>query len=222
MLKFIKFFPFIAFLLLLTFGCSNTNNRITYDRCSELKNGCIIKNTKVEILTNRGEFIVELDGLNAPLTSSNFLLLANGGLYNGTSFDRSIKSPYPLLVQGGQKEFKYELEDEKQSYINKRSISINSIPLEIKLKGEKDPRYNEMIIKSDNFTRILLNHERGSLAMARFQPLDSARIKFYITLKKMPELDGRYAVFGKVIKGMDVIDSIKEGDVILKVKEVGK
>ena len=58
--------------------------------------------------------------------------------------------------------------------------------------------------------------------MARSQSLNSGRIKFYITLKKLPELDGRYSVFGKVLEGMNIIDSIREGDVILTIKELPK
>ncbi len=222
-LIFSNHFLLILIPLLVTFGCSEPKNRISYNsRCFELENGCINNNIKVEIMTNKGRVIVELNAINAPLTSTNFLMLVNRGLYDGTSFDRSIKSPYPFLVQGGHKEFKYDFENNKKSYLDKRSISIKSIPLEIKLKGEDYPRYNQTVLRADNFKRILLKHERGSIAMARSQSVDSARIKFYITLKNLPELDGRYAVFGKVLKGMDVIDSIKEGDLILKVKEVRK
>ncbi len=217
---FLNLFSLIVIPLFAILGCSQKNNVITYDTCSEFENGCIKKNTKVEIYTNKGIFIVELNANSSPVTASNFLVLANRGLYNGTSFDRSIKSPFPVLVQGGHREYKYDTENNKKSYLDKRSISIKSIPLEIKLKGEERPRYNEIINNNDNFKRILLTHERGSLAMARYQSLDSARIKFYITLKKMPELDGRYSVFGKVTSGMEIVDSIKEGDVILKIKEV--
>ncbi len=213
------FFPLIFIPLLLCFGCSKENKKIIYDRCSQFENGCINKNIKLEILTNRGSILIELDAINAPITASNFVFLANRGLYDGTYFDRSIQTPYPFLIQGGHKEFKYEFENNKKSYINERSISIKSIPLEIKLKGEIDPRYNQMITNSDNFKKIILKHESGSLAMARSQSLDSARIKFYITLKETPELDGRYAVFGKVINGFEVLDNIQEGDLIVRVKE---
>ncbi len=224
MIYFVNRVLLIFFALLATFGCSRLNKRVSYDQCLILENGCILNNIKVEITTNRGLIIVELNGKNAPLTSSNFLFLANNGLYDGTFFDRSIKKPYPFLVQGGHKDLKYNfnIENNKKSYLNKRSTLIKPIPLEIKLKGEDKPRYNQIITKSDNFKRILLSHKRGSLAMARSQTLDSARTKFYITLKDLPELDGRYAVFGRVLKGMAVIESIQEGDFIVKVKEVNR
>ena len=56
--------------------------------------------------------------------------------------------------------------------------------------------------------------------MARDQSLDSASIQFYISLKDLPELDGRYAVFGRVVDGMSIIDSLDEGDLILNMKVI--
>ena len=58
----------------------------------------------------------------------------------------------------------------------------------------------------------MLNHERGSVAMARSQAPDSASAQFYVALRPLPELDGRYAVFGRVIEGLDVVDQIEQGD----------
>ena len=63
-----------------------------------------------------------------------------------------------------------------------------------------------------------LTHDRGSLAMARSEPLDSASAQFYISLQSLPELDGRYAVFGKVINGMETLEKIEQGDFIIKAK----
>ena len=48
--------------------------------------------------------------------------------------------------------------------------------------------------------------------MARSQAPDSASAQFYVALRPLPELDGRYAVFGRVIEGLDVIDRIEQGD----------
>ena len=54
--------------------------------------------------------------------------------------------------------------------------------------------------------------------MARSESLDSASSQFYIALRDLPELDGRYAVFGKVVEGMNVVDSLEEGDYIIGFK----
>ena len=59
-------------------------------------------------------------------------------------------------------------------------------------------------------------HRKGSLAMARSQTPGSGSAQFYIALKPLPELDGRYSVFGRVIKGMEVVDQINQGDSIIK------
>ena len=56
--------------------------------------------------------------------------------------------------------------------------------------------------------------------MARSEKLDSASSQFYILLKSLPELDGRYAVFGKVINGMDIVDLIQEKDFIVEAKRL--
>ena len=62
-----------------------------------------------------------------------------------------------------------------------------------------------------------LKNIRGAIAMARSQDPDSAGSQFYILTKDAPYLDGGYAVFGYVIKGMDVVDKIKIGDKINKI-----
>ena len=102
--------------------------------------------------------------------------------------------------------------------LDNKKFYIKTIPLEIKLKDEQHPRYNKLLIKSDELNRIDLVHNRGSIAIARSNALDSGSTQFYIALKNLPELDGRYAVFGKVLEGMNVVDSIQQGDLILKIK----
>jgi magnesium chelatase family protein len=57
---------------------------------------------------------------------------------------------------------------------------------------------------------------RGALAMARSADPNSASAQFYIALKALPELDGRYAVFGRVTQGMEVVDEISQGDRLVK------
>ena len=73
-----------------------------------------------------------------------------------------------------------------------------------------------MIIKPTELTQLQLPHKRGSIAMARSPALNSASAQFYITLKPLPELDWRFSVFGRVVEGMNIVDSIEEGDRIVK------
>lgn len=62
-----------------------------------------------------------------------------------------------------------------------------------------------------------LHHDKGVLAMARSSNPNSASSQFYITLDAAPHLDGSYAVFGRVIEGMDVVLSLREGDVMTSI-----
>ncbi len=66
-------------------------------------------------------------------------------------------------------------------------------------------------------TSPLLKNTRGAVAMARSNDPDSAGSQFYILKKDAPWLDGKYAVFGRVIKGMEIVDQIKQGDKMQKV-----
>ena len=218
---------FLAFLIIFLslFGCHKQLSETPEDLCLALLNdNCINKSIKVKMYTSKGEVILELNGELAPLTASNFLLLVEKGVYQGTIFNRVIRSPYPFILQGGYKDLAYSLDSnlksKDESYINKSSLGLTHIPLEIKLKGEDKPRYNKLVSNYDDFNRIELNHQRGALAMARAQLLDSASIQFYISLKDLPELDGRYAVFGRVVDGMNVVDSLNEGDLILNMKVI--
>ena len=67
---------------------------------------------------------------------------------------------------------------------------------------------------------IELKHKRSYLSMARSKKLNSANSQFYILLKSLPELDGRFSVFGKVISDMNVVELIEEGDFIVKAERL--
>jgi peptidyl-prolyl cis-trans isomerase B (cyclophilin B) len=106
------------------------------------------------------------------------------------------------------------------SFVDPETGQSRMIPLEISFRGEENPRYSREITNPSQLNSLTLNHERGAVAMARSQDPDSASAQFYIALKPLPELDGRYAVFGRVIAGMDVVDEIRQGDRMTKVSLV--
>ena len=89
-----------------------------------------------------------------------------------------------------------------------------------KLKNNNIPIYGKEIDLSNQKNNIELTHKRGSLSMTRSKKLNSASSQFYISLKSLPELDGRYAVFGKVVRGMNVVDLIQEEDFIVEAKRL--
>ena len=69
-------------------------------------------------------------------------------------------------------------------------------------------------------SKLDLVHQRGAVAMARSADPNSASAQFYVALQALPELDGRYAVFGRVSKGMEVVDQIRQGDKLIKASVV--
>ena len=210
---------FYAFLLInLTFisGCTFLKKNENIDICSSTKLPCIFKNEYVLFITNRGNIKLELYGKSAPITVGNFIDFVEKGAYNNTTFNRVIKKPYPFIIRAGGDFFK----DSRKTLINESNRKIRYIPLEIKLKNKKIPIYGKELDVYDKLNEIELKHKRSYLSMARSKTLNSASSQFYILLKSLPELDGRFAVFGKVISGMNVVDLIQEKDYIIEAKRV--
>ena len=132
----------------------------------------------ITISTNHGDIVIELFETTAPISSENFRQYVDDGFFVDTVFHRVIPN---FMIQGG------------------------GMPADMSRKTTRAPIKNE----ADNGEKNL----RGTLAMARTGEVDSATSQFFINLKDNAFLDhgGRdfgYAVFGKVIDGMDVVDAI--------------
>jgi peptidyl-prolyl cis-trans isomerase B (cyclophilin B) len=138
---------------------------------------------RVAIKTSMGEIVLELDRKRAPVTVENFLQYTKDGFYNGTVFHRVIPD---FMIQGGGME------------------------PGMKKKPTRDPIRNEATNGLKNKT--------GTVAMARTSVVDSATGQFFINCKDNSFLDHRntssqgygYAVFGKVVEGMDVVRKIEK------------
>ncbi len=136
---------------------------------------------KVRLATSQGDIIVELDAAKAPKSVENFLTYVKDGHYDGTIFHRVIDN---FMIQGGG--MKPDMSEK---------ATRAPIPLE---------------------SRNGLTNVRGTLAMARTPAPNSATAQFFINLKDNAFLDqansrdgNGYAVFGRVVSGMDVVDKIK-------------
>ncbi|MAR52377.1 MAG: peptidylprolyl isomerase [Propionibacteriaceae bacterium] len=213
----------LVFCLPLLVGCSPSNTAsVVPSGCGQASSPCLQGKASVELTTTRGVVTLELDGDAAPVTAGNFADLVKRGVYDGTVFHRVIREPVPFVVQGGDPSSNDPSTLKSQygtgSFIDSNSGQARFIPLELSYKNEDQPRYSRVSTNPSDLQQLKLSHERGALAMARSQSPDSASAQFYIALRPLPELDGRYAVFGRVTDGMEVVDEIQQDDKLLKAK----
>ena len=208
----------IFFIINLIFinGCSNLKKSEEIIICSNTIYPCADKNEYVLLITNKGKIKLELYGKSAPITVGNFIDFVERGAYDKSIFNRVIKNPYPFIIRGGYG----GLVGNKNKFLDSKTGKKRYIPLEIKLSTNNLPLYGKKIVTSSKINDIELKHERSYISMARSEALNSASSQFYILLKSLPELDGRFAVFGKVISGMNVVDLIEEDDFIIEAKRV--
>ncbi|MBI2581937.1 peptidylprolyl isomerase [Candidatus Woesearchaeota archaeon] len=141
--------------------------------------GSTMKNRTAVFETNLGTFELELFESQMPITTKNFIDLAEKGYYDNTKFHRVIED---FMVQGGDPLSK---DNSKKNYW-----------------GTGGPGYK---IK-DEFAKGLSN-VRGTIAMANAGP-NTGGSQFFINVVDNTFLDGKHPVFGKVVEGMDVVDEI--------------
>ena len=195
-------------------ACSYKNNVDSNYYCQKLRFNCIQSNKIVIFKTTKGDFEVELFGKDNPVTVSNFLENIDNDIYENQKFYKIIIYPQIKFIHGGV-DPKNKLYFERNQNLNKTSPSI---PLEIKFKEESKPRYNYQI-KNPNETENLVNtFENGSISMVKIGKNKSSSTEFFFVTTKIPELDGRYSIFGKIIKGLDVLKKINKEDYIKAVQ----
>lgn len=146
----------------------------------------------VRMVTTRGVILIKLYPKDAPRSCANFEKLVKKGFYNGLTFHRitDLNPGTPSkIVQGGDPQG------------NGQGGPGYMIKGEFKSNGVDNP----------------LTHVAGAVAMARSGSPDSAGSQFYICVNPVHFLDGNYAVFGQVIKGLEVADKLQMGDKMTKV-----
>ena len=182
--------------------------------CKKLKFSCIQADKVVNFKTSKGDFKVKLFGKSSPVTVSNFIENIDNNLYVNQKFYKIISYPQIKFVHGG-------VNPENRIYIE-RNQSLNKttsqIPLEIKFKGEINPRYNYQIKNPSEINNLVNVFEKGSIAMVKNDKNNSSSTEFFFVTNKIPELDGRYSIFGKIIKGLDVLKKINKEDYIKSVQ----
>ncbi len=195
-------------------ACSFKNEIDSNYYCQKLKLTCLKGNKIVYFKTSKGDFEVKLLGKDYPVTVSNFLENIDNNIYKNKKFYKIINYPQIKFIQGGVNP-ENEFYIQQNQTLNKTSASI---PLEIKFKEEIKPRYNYQI-KNPNETKNLINtFESGSIAMVKSGKKKSSSTEFFFVTSKIPELDGRYSIFGKITKGLDVLKKINKEDYIKAVQ----
>ncbi len=186
MLKTIKLFSILS-LVMFAAACAKQEINTTAPAQQETKQisqtNTNQENTmQVSLKTNKGEILLELDGKNAPNTVENFVQYVKDGHYNGTIFHRVIKG---FMIQGGG-----------------FNPDMDQLPTRAPIMNEADNG-----LKNNKYT----------IAMARTMDPDSATAQFFINTNDNDFLNFKsqtpqgwgYAVFGKVIKGQEVVDAIE-------------
>jgi cyclophilin family peptidyl-prolyl cis-trans isomerase len=174
----------------LVYGCNDKTNKAEADKKIVNSERTIVKpqSNIVKLETSKGNIVIELNEQAAPVTVRNFLGYVEAGFYNGTIFHRVIPG---FMIQGGGL---------TPQMIQKKTL---------------DPIINE--------AKNGLSNKRGTIAMARSNNPNSATAQFFINhrdndvLDYMDDNQPGYAVFGKVIEGMDIVDAIASVDTTTRV-----
>jgi len=195
-------------------ACNFKNKIDSSYYCKKLNFSCIDTNKVVLFKTTKGDFEVKLFGKDNPVTVSNFLDNMENNIYVNKKFYKIINFPQISFIHGGINP-ENKLYIEQNQTLNKTS---RSIPLEIKFKEEIQPRYNYQIKNPNETENLVNNFESGSIAMTKNGENKSSSTEFFFVTSKIPELDGRYSIFGKIIKGLDVLEKIKKEDYIQAVQ----
>jgi peptidylprolyl isomerase len=171
--------------------------------------------------TTKGDVTAVLDGYSAPVTAGNFVDLVQRGFYDNMSF---IRAEDNYVLQTG------DPAGPEEGFIDPKTKQYRAIPLEILVKGDEAPVYGATLEFLGRFLEdpVLPFSAFGTLGMARPESdPDGGSSQFFFFLFE-PELtpaglnllDGRYAVFGYVIDGKDVLDTLGQDDTIQSARVV--
>jgi len=179
---------------------------LSISSCKSTKYNDLDDGLYADVQTVKGDIVLKLEYEKTPVTVANFVSLAEGNnayvdekfkgkpFYDGLKFHRVVKD---FIIQGGDP----------------------------RGNGSGSPGYKfEDEFPMDDSGNLLLSHDApGTLSMANPGP-DSNGSQFFITHKETKFLDGRHTVFGRVVIGQDVVDSIQKDDVINKIEilRIGK
>lgn len=166
----------------------------------------------VKMTTNQGDLTVVADGYSAPITAGNFVDLVQRGFYDGLEF---IQSESYVLQVG-------DPPGKEEGFVDPDTGEYRAIPLEILVRGDNEPIYSFTLEDIGRYRDqpILPFSAYGTVALARPEPEPdggSSQIFFFLfepelTPAGLNLLDGRYAAFGYVVEGKEVLEKLSRGD----------
>lgn len=151
---------------------------------------------------NRGSFVITLDTAGAPKTCEHFMSNIKAGIYNGMLWHRKVDG---FVLQTGDPDSKAILPSEARAKPGEH--------------GGTEGLGEGSVGPTVNFEKTAMSHLKGTLGIALESPGDnSGTSHFFINLADNKRLDGKYACFGKVTQGWDVIEKCQRGDLIVSAK----
>ncbi len=216
-----KIIALSLFLLIILTGCKNSsdldsknelkentinNSQIKIDLNQSISTSTQInnkqENMKITMKTNKGNIELELYKDKAPITVENFLKLINEGFYKNIKFHRVIEN---FMIQTGDPNTRGV---EGKDFVYDSNKNPNNLPI----AGTGGPGYTF----EDEFDSSLKFDKPGVLAMANSGPNTNGS-QIFITHVPTDWLNGKHTIFGQVISGQSVVNSIVQGDYIIDI-----
>lgn len=181
----------------------------------------LLGRAKVEVETTQGNLIIVVDGYSAPVTAGNFIDLVERKFYDGLPFTRAEDF---YVIQSG------DPIGEAEGFIDPNTNKYRAIPLEILVKGESEPLYGLTTEDAGMYLAqpVLPFNAYGAVALARptTDPNGGSSQFFFfkfdneVTPPGYNLMDGRFAVFGYVTKGKEVLDKLTPEDKIISMRVI--
>ena len=201
-----------AVFLFLINSCGYKNEKNSKYFCERLRLNCDIQEKIVVFHTSKGNLKIQLFEESHPVTVANFISKVKSNIYVNKNFYKIISYSSNKLIHNGLN----KLNDFGQ--INITDVeNFASIPLEIKLNNEKII-YETSIVNSLKIKNLRHTFEKGSISMVKINETRSSSTEFFFSLNSLPEFDGRYSIFGRVISGSEILDKIDKNDLIKKIE----
>ncbi len=194
-----------------TAGDSSAIDTLELDSLDEAIPDTALFTHRVRFTTSKGKFVCALFGRDAPKTVDNFVRLARKRYFNRLLFHRVAKD---FVVQTGNpnmrdKPRKKKYRDSAEGKVDRQKMLMQ----EWQQGGQSafgEPFEGELDPETPSFIR---GYRRGTVAMANRGP-NASNSQFFICLRDLPELPNTYPIFGQVIDGMDIVDSIAAVDIL--------